>query len=925
MRRAGIAALTLTILAVVLFLAADAQPDKLPGPQRHWVKIVFGIDGKDATWDGQLAVSGGKLHDLAEWGFEERDSIDPASFSWKITTGIPAQGRATQAEPVRGVLAEVEGGAAAALSVETKQGNFRCKLSELKAGRPVPFLGGRATVEPLGSGAVAAATETDDDFASIAVDARGHRHVLWIAYDHKEKCNHLLCRDVDDRDSKPEQVALGKEFATAHLFAIPKGGLRAVWCGPGDDGDWDVWTAVRQERGWRSQRLTTVKGTDFQLAAAQGADGTLWLAWQSFRNGNGDIYARCFRDGRWYGADIPVATHPANEWQPAVSVDAKGQAWIAHDSYLNGNYDVYLTHVACTGDRHEVSTPIAIAQGEDFEAHASVLAEGERVWVAYDAAGPGWGKDFRNGPTEVSGKYGEPLHASRRLELRCVIDGKVHRPKAPLPQQLPPDRIKALVRRPESKPSRFHEFPQLARDGDGRLWLLFRLCRQGYCPHPPRGLDWNIYATTYTDRGWLEPIQLPRSQGRQDQRVAFAAGSDGRLHCAWADGNRFASVNRKYVVHFGSLPPLAERAAPLPLEPAAVPPPGTPEPAPKIPWSIARGGKDHHVYFGDLHRHTNISRCSPTIDGCLTDAHRYALDAVELDFLAITDHTRDVDPFSWWRTQQAADLFHVPGRYVPIYGYERSNLAPGGGHRNVFLLKRGHDVNVSDHWYIGRNLPRPDRRPDTTLYPWLREQGGALTAAHTPEYDRGAMRGTWTYNDPQVEPVAEIYQSFRRSYERPDERLREEVSLWHALTRGRKLGFIASSDHLATHTSYACIWATERTREALFEGLQARRTYAATDRIGLEMRIGDALMGEQVKLAGEKVTVSIRALGTQDIDEIQVVRSGKVIAALRPGTREVQTSHVDAEPLRGESWYYVRLTQRDGALAWGSPIWVIRE
>ena len=85
----------------------------------------------------------------------------------------------------------------------------------------------------------------------------------------------------------------------------------------------------------------------------------------------------------------------------------------------------------------------------------------------------------------------------------------------------------------------------------------------------------------------------------------------------------------------------------------------------QAPTALARDPATH-VYFGDLHRHTNISRCAPTIDGSLTDAHRYALDAVELDFLAITDHTRDVGPLDWWRTQQAADLFHIPGRYVPI-------------------------------------------------------------------------------------------------------------------------------------------------------------------------------------------------------------------------------------------------------------------
>jgi hypothetical protein len=601
-------------------------------------------------------------------------------------------------------------------------------------------------------------------------------------------------------------------------------------------------------------------------------------------------------------------------------VDERGRAWIAYDSYENGNYDVFLTSVE--GDK--VGPRVAVAQTDDFEAHAAVLADGDRVWVAYDAAGPNWGKDFRNSQTREGDRYAEPLHASRRLELRCVQDGKVLQPKTALPQQLPPVPIPAIIRKPGTKPARFYELPQLARDGEGRIWLFFRLCRQGYCPHPPMGIDWSIYATTYTDKGWLEPIQLPRSQGRQNQRVGITGAHDLRLHCAWAEGNRFASVDRKYVVRYGNLPAIAEKPAELPLEPAPAARPGKPDPAPTVPWTVKRGGKEYRVYFGDLHRHTNISRCSPTIDGCLVDAHRYALDAVEHDFLCVTDHTRDVDPFSWWRTQQAADFFHVPGRFVSFYGYERSNNTLGGGHRNVFFIERGRDVNPSEHYYIGRGLKVPDSDPDKTLYPWLKERDG-LTAAHTPAFDGRAKRGTWTFNDPQVEPVVEIFQAFRRSYERPGGGVAEQASIWHALERGYRLGFIASSDHIATHMSYACIWATDKSRPALFEGLQARRTYAATDRIGLDVRIGDALMGEEVKLADATVPITIRAQGTDSIDEIQIVRSGEVLGTLRPNKNEVETTFVDDKPRRGESNYYVRLAQRNGGLAWAPPIWVNRE
>jgi hypothetical protein len=33
------------------------------------------------------------------------------------------------------------------------------------------------------------------------------------------------------------------------------------------------------------------------------------------------------------------------------------------------------------------------------------------------------------------------------------------------------------------------------------------------------------------------------------------------------------------------------------------------------------------------------------------------------------------------------DMYHVPGAYVPIFGYERSVVYPNG-HRNVFFARR---------------------------------------------------------------------------------------------------------------------------------------------------------------------------------------------------------------------------------------------
>jgi len=72
------------------------------------------------------------------------------------------------------------------------------------------------------------------------------------------------------------------------------------------------------------------------------------------------------------------------------------------------------------------------------------------------------------------------------------------------------------------------------------------------------------------------------------------------------------------------------------------------------------------------------------------------------------------------------------------------------------------------------------------------------------------------------------------------------------------------------------------------------------------------------------VTLSIHAEGTAPITDIEIIRDGQVLDTLRPGTPSVETTFKDPAPLPGKSYYYVRLLQDDGALAWASPIWVSR-
>jgi hypothetical protein len=174
-----------------------------------------------------------------------------------------------------------------------------------------------------------------------------------------------------------------------------------------------------------------------------------------------------------------------------------------------------------------------------------------------------------------------------------------------------------------------------------------------------------------------------------------------------------------------------------------------------------------------------------------------AIDAVEYDFLAITDHTRDVDPaLGGPRKRRLVSNFRVH----PTYAYESAATARRGD-RNVFLLHRGAEINRSEHWYIDRDPLSKTGIPTTSPTPHCGYRYDALTAAHTPEYNRltaaldlqrPAAGGTCGGN--LFSPVVRTTRSG----------VAEEAARHRAKKGYRSVH--ASSDHISTHMSYACVW-----------------------------------------------------------------------------------------------------------------------
>jgi hypothetical protein len=281
--------------------------------------------------------------------------------------------------------------------------------------------------------------------------------------------------------------------------------------------------------------------------------------------------------------------------------------------------------------------------------------------------------------------------------------------------------------------------------------------------------------------------------------------------------------------------------------------------------------------------------------------------------------------YMWWLIQKSTDLHHHPPHFVAAQTYERSVVYPNG-HRNVMMPRRGI-----------RPLPRgvlkgtPEAgSPDTKrLYAYLKHFGG-ICASHTSATNMGT---DWRDNNPDVEPVVEIYQGHRHNYEHlgaPRAPTAETQIggyepagfVWNALEKGYRLGFQSSSDHVSTHMSYAVVLTDDRSRQGLIDAFKKRHSYAATDNIILEVRSGEHLMGDAFE-TGRRPALEITVRGTGPVAKVHVLRDNKYVYSAEPKKEEVKLRYTDMDAKAGKtSYYYVRVEQEDGNLAWASPMWI---
>jgi hypothetical protein len=627
-------------------------------------------------------------------------------------------------------------------------------------------------------------------------------------------------------------------------------------------------------------------------------------------------------------------------WYPTIASGLENRFAIAADQYGDGDYNITV-HVH--REQGDALKGYFAADSARFEARPAVTFDPKgRLWLAYEDGPEKWGKDYG----ALDSEDGNPLYNSRSVRVVCTNEnGELMKPVAELPtgeNQRPKLPFEGQVGPRYERGTRY-AYPKIGIDGKGRIWLTYReKFGSRYSSHP--GSYWLSYARRLEGDKWSEPIEIHHSDGLLDHRPVLLPHVSGGLLVIHNTDGRYTTpevIDNQIYMSLIDLPG-------EPVEPKLVPH----EPAKKDQkalteakaerdavqrirdYRVDNGGKKYHLLRGEFHRHTEISWDGGP-DGSLEDMFRYAIDAAAMDWIGNGDHDNGAGrEYSWWLTQKLTDAYHVKNVFTPMFTYERSVPYPHG-HRNCMFAQRG-----------VRTLPRlaePDEtkrvaqvHADDTkmLYRYLKEMNG-ICASHTSATSMGT---DWRDNDPAVEPIVEIYQGDRMSYEHEGApragydpksgNLPANVAGWfpagfisNAFKKGYRLGFQSSSDHWSTHISYCIVLAERRDREAILDALRRRHCYGATDNIILDVRSGNHIMGDEFKTS-EPPALQMTVIGTKPIRQIDILKDSEVVETIKPDKQEYRGNWTDPKPTPGTHYYYVRVQQVDDELAWASPLWI---
>lgn len=358
---------------------------------------------------------------------------------------------------------------------------------------------------------------------------------------------------------------------------------------------------------------------------------------------------------------------------------------------------------------------------------------------------------------------------------------------------------------------------------------------------------------------------------------------------------------------------------------------------------------EYHIYWGDLHCHSSLTPNIRDNNGGASpeDAYTYAQEVSHLDFVGLSEQTFEfnedqelnITKQMWNRIGELSDQYYKPGSLVTFPGFEfhsrrGDTVVLFGDSLSNFSYPDSTVEDLPDVWsYYGEDQY-------VTIPHFHRYCGGRRKKDQQEMQHSGFNLEIWKLGNKKQEVLCEIFSSqwgrFENSHHPMLLKAKSNIpnnTYVDFLNRGKPWGVTSGSDDhdaMPGHGGVTAIYAKEQSREAIFEGLQKRRTYATTHpRMGIEFYVDGNFMGEEVFVSdkGKKQPHKLKGqvVCPKRIKYVELIKNGEVIYREQGNYSWMEFSYEDKEVIEDRIYYYLRVKQVDGHIGWSSPIWFIQQ
>jgi hypothetical protein len=293
--------------------------------------------------------------------------------------------------------------------------------------------------------------------------------------------------------------------------------------------------------------------------------------------------------------------------------------------------------------------------------------------------------------------------------------------------------------------------------------------------------------------------------------------------------------------------------------------------------------------------------------------------------------------YEWFQTIDEVNAYQSLSDFVYFVGYEW--MGTGSNYAEITAFFTGDTPSVK----VNGDDPNYDTFEEFAT--WLSQNNGIGCINHPALYSPVNWSDAGVQNE-QIFPCVEMLN--RHHYQWSDQWICAEGSgcttygnpspptsadwrgaVKNALDNGLRLGFVAGWDYHdgypGTPTAYTgLVGVTEWTKEAVVETVKKRHTWAAEDRILMNVTSDPYIMGDAFVASGQLVPIDyhIWAAPGKTITQVSIFVDGIITEVHRFSGQENTAGWFEVGLSATEHYVFIEAIQSDGKRAWSSPMYI---